>query len=42
MRERAQALAGRFAIENRPGGGTRVAVTLPVPRPATATQRLAG
>jgi signal transduction histidine kinase len=42
MRERAQALAGRFAIENRPGGGTRVAVTLPVPRPPTAAQRLAG
>jgi signal transduction histidine kinase len=32
MRERAQALAGRFTIEDRPGGGTRVAVTLPVPR----------
>ena len=31
MRERAQALAGRFAIENRPEGGTRVSVTLPVP-----------
>ena len=31
MRERAQALAGRFAIENRAGGGTRVSVTLPVP-----------
>ena len=42
MRERAQALAGRFAIENRPGGGTRVSVRLPVPRPATAAQRLAG
>jgi len=31
MRERAQALAGRFVIENRAGGGTRVSVTLPVP-----------
>jgi signal transduction histidine kinase len=42
MRERAQALAGRFAIEHRPGGGTRVAVTLPVPHAATDAQRLAG
>ena len=42
MRERAQALSGRFAIGTRPGGGTRVAVTLPVPHPPTATQRLAG
>jgi signal transduction histidine kinase len=42
MRERAQALAGRFSIDNRPGGGTRVAVTLPVPHLATATERLAG
>ena len=42
MRERAQALAGRFAIESRPGGGTRVAVRLPVPRPDTPAQRLAG
>lgn len=30
MRERAQALAGRFVIENRAEGGTRVIVTLPV------------
>jgi signal transduction histidine kinase len=30
MRERAQALAGRFVIENRAEGGTRVVVTLPV------------
>lgn len=29
MRERAQALGGQFAIEHRPGGGTRVQVTLP-------------
>ena len=42
MRERAQALSGRFAIGPRPGGGTRVAVTLPVPHPPTAAQRLAG
>jgi signal transduction histidine kinase len=42
MRERAQALTGRFAIENRPGGGTRVAVTLPVPRLDAVTARLAG
>jgi signal transduction histidine kinase len=41
MRERAQSLAGRFAIENAPGGGTRVSVTLPVPA-ADAEQRLAG
>ena len=40
MRERAQALAGRFAIENRPEGGTRITVTLPVPR--AAAERLAG
>lgn len=30
MRERAQALSGRFVIENRAEGGTRVIVTLPV------------
>ena len=30
MRERAQALAGRFVIENRTEGGTRVVVTLPM------------
>ncbi len=29
-RERAQSLAGRFLIANRPEGGTRVTVTLPV------------
>ena len=40
MRERAQALNGRFTIEDRPEGGTRVSVTLPVP-PATEA-RLAG
>jgi signal transduction histidine kinase len=33
MRERAQALDGRFSIENRPEGGARVSVTLPVPAP---------
>jgi signal transduction histidine kinase len=31
MRERAQALSGRFVIENRPEGGTRLVVVLPVP-----------
>lgn len=45
MRERAQALAGRFVIENRQEGGTRLTVTLPVP-PAgdqvPAVERLAG
>ena len=29
MRERAQALSGRFTIANRPEGGTRLVVTLP-------------
>jgi signal transduction histidine kinase len=33
MRERAQALDGRFSIESRPEGGARVSVTLPVPAP---------
>ena len=43
MRERAQALSGRFAIENRAEGGTRVSVTLPVPHlPAAEDERLAG
>jgi signal transduction histidine kinase len=41
MRERAQALAGRFAIENRPEGGTRITVSLPVPRIVPAAQRVA-
>jgi signal transduction histidine kinase len=41
MRERAQALAGRFAIENRPEGGTRITVSLPVPRVVDAAERLA-
>jgi signal transduction histidine kinase len=36
MRERAQALAGTFVIENREEGGTRVAVRLPV-EPAAAS-----
>jgi signal transduction histidine kinase len=31
MRERAQALGGSFAIENRASGGVRVAVSLPFP-----------
>jgi signal transduction histidine kinase len=30
MRERAQSLSGRFTIENRSEGGTRIVVTLPV------------
>jgi signal transduction histidine kinase len=41
MRERAQALSGRFSIENRSEGGTRISVTLPVPYPPGA-KRLAG
>jgi two-component system sensor histidine kinase UhpB len=41
MRERAQALSGRFTIENRPGGGTRIAVTLPVPPAPPVEQRVA-
>ena len=41
MRERAQALAGRFTIENRPEGGTRVVVTLPVGT-STGAARKAG
>jgi two-component system NarL family sensor kinase len=31
MRERAKLLRGRLRIESRPGGGTRVAVTVPLP-----------
>jgi len=31
MRERAQSLDGRFVIGDRPNGGTRLAVTLPLP-----------
>jgi signal transduction histidine kinase len=48
MRERAQALAGTFVIENRAEGGTRIAVTLPVatmekvPGVGAGTERLAG
>jgi signal transduction histidine kinase len=42
MRERAQALSGRFSIDNLAGGGTRVSVTLPVPHRGTDAQRLAG
>lgn len=46
MRERAQALSGTFVIENRPEGGTRVGVRLPVlaavPAPPAESQRLAG
>ena len=43
MRERAQALSGRFVIENRIDGGTRVTVRLPVPPQLEGVgQRLAG
>jgi signal transduction histidine kinase len=41
MRERAQALAGRFTIANRPEGGTRIVVTLPV-RAGAQVSRKAG
>lgn len=34
MRERAQAVGGRFLVASRPGEGTRVTVTLPVSRPS--------
>jgi signal transduction histidine kinase len=39
MRERAQALAGRFTIANRPEGGTRIVVTLPVRAGAQASRK---
>jgi two-component system sensor histidine kinase UhpB len=39
MRERAQSLAGRFTIENRPEGGTRVVVILPLGVSAPAERR---
>lgn len=45
MRERAQALAGAFDIENRLEGGARVTVRLPAPMavaPAAGAQQLAG
>jgi signal transduction histidine kinase len=46
MRERAQALAGSFAIEDRAEGGTRVIVRLPVltseETPVADSERLAG
>jgi signal transduction histidine kinase len=44
MRERAQNLAGTFIIENRPEGGTRVVVKLPVPPVVEANrqEQLAG
>ena len=41
MRERAQALDGRFVLENRPEGGTRVVVTLPA-SPGARSARKAG
>jgi signal transduction histidine kinase len=40
MRERAQALAGRFELSDRPGGGTRIVVTLPVQRAADAARKV--
>jgi signal transduction histidine kinase len=39
MRERAQALAGAFVIENRPEGGTRVRVHIPIQEQVTAGTR---
>lgn len=41
MRERAQALSGRFVIENRTEGGTRITVLLPVPPVEQNAERLA-
>ena len=41
MRERAQALDGRFELTNRPEGGTRVVVTLPA-TPGARSARKAG
>ena len=41
MRERAQALSGRFAVENRTEGGTRITVSLPVPRVERPAERVA-
>jgi signal transduction histidine kinase len=34
MRERAARLGGTLAVDTRPGGGTRVRLTVPVPRAA--------
>ena len=41
MRERAQALGGTFAITNRTGGGTHIAVTLPSQAPVEAADEQA-
>ena len=41
MRERAQALNGRFVLANRPEGGTRIVVTLPA-APGARSARKAG
>ena len=41
MRERAQALSGRFAIENHPQGGTRITISLPVAHAEADAQRIA-
>jgi len=43
MRERAQAIGGRFELSSQPGQGTHVAVLVPLPEPAeTAYAGLAG
>ena len=39
MRERAQALDGRFVLANRPEGGTRIVVTLPAAASARSAQK---
>jgi len=42
MRERAQALGGTFSIRERDGGGTIVAVTLPLDNASTEASATAG
>lgn len=39
MRERAQALDGRFVLANRPEGGTRIVVTLPAAASVRSAQK---
>jgi signal transduction histidine kinase len=39
MRERAQSLAGRFELTDRPGGGTRIIVALPIGAAAAASRK---
>jgi signal transduction histidine kinase len=41
MRERAQSLAGSFTMEDRPGGGTRIRVAVPLPDEADAEMHAA-